>query len=42
VSLGVEVQALEAAVQDAGDRPGTVHRASGDPVDDRADVMPAS
>jgi hypothetical protein len=40
VTLGREVEALEAAVQDAGDRPGAVHRGDGDPVDDRADVVP--
>ena len=40
VSLPWELQALEAAVQDAGDRPGAVHRGGGDPLDDLADVVP--
>ena len=35
-----ELQVLEAVVQDAGDRPGAVHRGDGDPLDDLADVAP--
>jgi hypothetical protein len=40
VSLRRQVQALEAAVQDAGDRPGAVHRGGGDPLDDLGDLVP--
>jgi hypothetical protein len=40
VSLPGELQALEAVVQDAGDRPGAIHRGGGDPLDDLADVVP--
>jgi len=40
VSLPWELQVLEAVVQDAGDRPGAVHRGDGDPLDDLADVVP--
>ena len=40
VSLRRQLQALKAAVKDASDRPGAVHRTGGDPVDDLADVVP--
>jgi hypothetical protein len=39
VYLRRQLQALEAAVKDAGDRPGAVHRGGGDPLDDLADVV---
>ena len=35
-----QAEALQAAVQDAGDGPGAVHRRGGDLVDQRADVVP--
>jgi hypothetical protein len=35
-----EMEALQAAVQDAGDRPGAGHRGGGDLVDELADVVP--
>jgi hypothetical protein len=40
VSLQRQLQALEAAVRDAGDRPGAGHRGGGNPRDDLADVVP--
>ncbi len=35
-----EGELLQAEMEHAGDRPGPVHRRGGDPLDDRADVVP--